>query len=630
MTIGSGLRRQQKKRGGLTVASVILVLIGIAVCLRVFGIDSAVQRFKKIFSPSATQSVYDNHVRGTLYDRNYKELAVSLPRVSVFARSRELQSISAAAETLAPVLDMDVGELLERLRGSELRIWLAKDLSQQQESAVKTLKMRGIYLHKEHSRYYPQKDVAAHLIGYVQDDIGLAGAEYYYDRLVQKMLTQDSSSGFRGGAGQHVLLAIDLKVQAILEKLVKDLSMGRQNVRIGAYAMDAGSGALVASVQFPSFDPNRYRIYSQNILENLLVKPMLLPPVFRRMFRDAAAVQSQYESRGQAHPWSISAAEMSLGGELRLWEKLGLSAEAPQEFGNNETQLELAAEQFVIAGKQGHDYGTVPESISPLNLLTGLSSLINGGKKVEPHIVQAVIDAESDEEYQLKPPAGAAALPEIINDEASVEISRMIAALGERDDLGGATVRGTVQADIRGPDGFGYLSNELYFSAVPIEHAELSLLLTIQGGARQVPGESGVMKADPGRELADVLPRIAVLQEVGKSIAGVAEPAEGDGGNYPVHHDKVRDAVRSSLGKNPEENVDPGNMPDLVGLSLRKSLRLLQDSQCKIRIFGTGRVVSQEPKPGVNLVGVKECIIRMQQQEDVSLEALEEKKSGKK
>lgn len=630
MTIGSGLRRQQKKRGGLTVASVILVLIGIAVCLQVFGIDSAVQRFKKIFSPSATQSVYDNHVRGTLYDRNYKELAVSLPRVSVFARSRELQSISAAAETLAPVLDMDVGELLERLRGSELRIWLAKDLSQQQESAVKTLKMRGIYLHKEHSRYYPQKDVAAHLIGYVQDDIGLAGAEYYYDRLVQKMLTQDSSSGFRGGAGQHVLLATDLKVQAILEKLVKDLSMGRQNVRIGAYAMDAGSGALVASVQFPSFDPNRYRIYSQNILENLLVKPMLLPPVFRRMFRDAAAVQSQYESRGQAHPWSISAAEMSLGGELRLWEKLGLSAEAPQEFGNNETQLELAAEQFVIAGKQGHDYGTVPESISPLNLLTGLSSLINGGKKVEPHIVQAVIDAESDEEYQLKPPAGAAALPEIINDEASVEISRMIAALGERDDLGGATVRGTVQADIRGPDGFGYLSNELYFSAVPIEHAELSLLLTIQGGARQVPGESGVMKADPGRELADVLPRIAVLQEVGKSIAGVAEPAEGDGGNYPVHHDKVRDAVRSSLGKNPEENVDPGNMPDLVGLSLRKSLRLLQDSQCKIRIFGTGRVVSQEPKPGVNLVGVKECIIRMQQQEDVSLEALEEKKSGKK
>lgn len=630
MSIGSGLRRKQKKKGGLTVVSVIAVLVGIAVCLQVFGIDGAVRKFKGIFFTSATPSGSAEHIRGTLYDRNYKELAVSLPRVSVFARSRELQSVSAAAEALAPVLDMDVGELLEKLRGNELRIWLAKDISQQQEIAVKVLKMRGIYLHKEHSRYYPKKEVAAHLIGFVQDDIGLAGAEYFYDRLVQKMLTQDSGQEFRGSAGQHVLLTIDLKVQAILEKLVKDLAAGRQNVRIGAYAMDAGSGALVASVQFPSFDPNRYRIYSQNILENLLVKPMLLPPVFRKMFRDGAAIQSQYESRGQVHPWSISAAAMSLGGELRLWEKLGLSAEAPQEFGNNEIQLERAAEQYILTGRQGYDYGTVPESMSPLNLLSGLSSLLNGGKKTEPHIAQAVMDGESGEEYRLRQPAGGAAAPEIINDKASIEISRMIAGLGGSDELGGTTIRGTAQAEFGGPEGFGYISNELYFSAVPVGHAELSLLLTIQDGARQVSGESGAKRADPGRELADVLPRIAVLQKVGKSIAGEAEPADGESGNYPVHLDKVRDAVRSALEKNPVETVDPGNMPDLVGLSLRKSLRLLQDSPCTIRIFGTGRVVSQEPKPGVALAGVKECIIRMQQQEDVSLEALEEKKSGKK
>lgn len=630
MTIGTGLRQKQKKKRGLAVVFGFLLLAGIVVAWQVFGIREVGLKFKEYFSSVTSQQQSEDHIRGTLYDRNYKELAVSLPRVSVFARSRELQSMEAAAESLAPVLETDAATLLQKLQGNELRIWLAKGISQQQEDAVKALKIPGVYLHKEHSRYYPQKNVAAHLIGFVQDDIGLAGAEYNYDRLVQKMLTQSAGSEYRGGAGQHVLLTIDLKVQAILEKLVEDLTVGRQNVRIGAYAMDAGSGALVASVQFPSFDPNRYRIYPQGQLESLLIKPMLLPPVFRMIFRDSAAIQSQYESRGQVHPWSISAAQLSLGGELRLWENLGLNAGAPADFGNNENQLARASEVYVVSGQELYDYGTVPESLSPLNLMCGLSALLNGGKKVEPYIAQAVVDEISDDEYQLKPLDGEVIATSIIDEAASREISRMISTLGKTDKIGGVTIQGVVQANIGSVDGFESFRNELYFAAVPIEKAELSLLLTIQGGSRQVPVKEGVKMTDPGRALADVLPRIAVLQEVGKSIAGVAEPTSGVSGNYPVHLDKVREAVRSSRQQDSAELADPGKMPELVGLSLRKSLRLLQNSHCKIRIFGTGRVVSQEPKAGSSLVGVKECVIKMQKQEDVTLEALEEKTSEKK
>lgn len=630
MTIGSGLRRKQKKKRGLAVVLVIVVLIGIAASWQMFDVSSVMQKVRAYFSSAGALTVSREVVRGTIYDRNYKELAVSLPRVSVFVRSRELQSIDATAESLAPILGMELQELLVKIREDSLRIWLAKDISRQQEEAVKALKIPGVYLHNEYSRYYPQKSVAAHLLGFVQDDIGLAGAEFYYDKLVQKMLGQESGTEYRGGAGQHVMLSMDMKVQVILEKLVENLTVGRQNVRIGAYAMDAGSGAMIASVQYPSFDPNRYRIYSQAILENLLVKPMLLPPVFRLIFRDSAAIQSQYESRGQVQPWSISAYQLSLGGELRLWEKLGFNTTAPQEFGNNENQLARTAEEFVVAGQESRDYGTAPESLSPLNVLSGLSSLVNGGKKTEPYVVQAVIDAASDDEYDLKPLAGEAVLAEVINSDASREISRMIAGLGEKNELGGATISGEVHADVGSAKGFGYTSNELYFAAVPIEKAELTLLLTIQGGSRQVPAKSGLKMADPGRELADVLPRIAVLQEVGKSIAGVAEPENGESVNYPVHLDKVREAVRAALGQNPAGPVDPGEMPNLVGLSLRKSLRLLQNSPCRIRIFGTGRVVSQEPKAGVSLVGVKECIIRMQKQEDVTLEALEDKKPVRK
>lgn len=586
------------------------------------------EKFTAYFSTAANRSVSTDGVRGTIYDRNYKDLAVSLPRVSVFARSREMQSIEEAAKSLAPLLGMQAAEVLEKLRGGELRIWLAKDISEQQEASVRNANISGVYLHKEYSRYYPEKTVAAHLVGFVQDDIGLAGLEYYYDRLVQKMLRQDSSTEFRGGAGQHLLLSIDLKVQLILEKLVEDLLVGRPNVRIGAYAMDAGSGALVASVQYPSFDPNRYRVYSQSLLDSLLVKPMLLPAIFRVILRDSAAMVNQYEARGQVHPWSISERQQSLGGELRLWEKLGLNAGAPLEFGNNENQLSRAAATFVVTEQQSRDFGTVPESLSPLNLLVALSSLTNGGRKVEPHVVQAVVNPASDAEYQLRPEAGVTPLSEVISDDASREISKMMAVLGETNEIGGVIIRGEIHADVGSAEGFGYVGNELYFAAVPIEHAELILLLTIQDGSRQVPDKTGPKLVDPGKGLAEVLPRIAVLQEVGKSIAGVAEPS-GENGNYPVHLDKVREAVRSSLEKSSEEQGDPGRMPRLIGLSLRKSLRLLQHANCRIRVFGSGRVVSQEPEVGESLAGVKECVIRMQK-EEVTPEALEDKSSKKK
>lgn len=630
MAIGTGLRKKQKKKRGLAVVLVIFGLIGIVAGWRLLVMGGAVEKLRIYFSADRTHSQSEEIVRGTIYDRTYKEMAVSLPRVSVYARSREMASVKTAAATLAPLLGVDEEGILEKLRGDELRTWIARDINQKQEAAIKAANIEGVYLHTEYSRYYPLKEVAAHLIGFVQDDIGLSGVEYYYDRLVQKMLRQSGSSEFRGSAGQNMLLTVDLKVQNILEKLVEDLAEGRQNVRIGAYAMDAGSGALIASVQSPSFDPNRYRVYPQALLESLLVRPMLLPPLFRILLRDSAAIQSQYELRGQVHPWSVSAQQLSLGSELRLWERLGFSAGVPQEFGNHAEQPVKATDYYVVSGQAQEDFGTVPESLSPLILLSALSAITNGGGKVEPYVVQAVTDPDSDDEFQLHPePHGRSAI-EVLSPEASAEISKMFSVLGTSTKLGGTIVQDEIRVEVGSSEGFSHMSNELYFAAVPIANAELTVLVTIQGGSGQVQKQKGDDLRDPVQELAGVLPRIAVLQEVGKSIIDVAEPEEGKSGNYPVRLDRVREVVRSSLNQDKTELVDPGNMPDLVGLSLRKSLRLLQHATCRILIYGTGRVVSQKPEAGTSLVGVKECVIRMQKQEDVSLEALEEKTSERK
>jgi len=630
MTIGTGLRRkQQKKKRGLAVVLVILLLMGIAAGWRLFDISEAVEKMKSYFSTAEMHSAEGKSVRGTIYDRTYKEMAVSLPRVSVYARPREIMSVADAAKTLAPIFGVDADTLLAKLRGEDLRIWLAKDITDKQEEEVKAANIKGVYLHQEYSRYYPLKDVAAHLVGFVQDDIGLSGVEYYYDRLVQKMLGRADTSGFHASAGQNMLLTLDLKVQAILENLVENIAAGRQNVRIGAYAMDAYSGALIASVQLPSFDPNRYRIYAQALLENLLVRPMVLPPLFRSILRDSAAIESQYELRGKVHPWSISAQQLSLGSELRLWEKLGLTAAPSPEFGNNEKQ-QMRSEYLVVSARGRNDFGTVPESLSPLSLLAAFSSLTNGGGKVEPYVVQAVSDPGNDEEFQLHPDVHEKVPVEVVSREVSQEISRMIGQEGVACELGGTIIHDAIQVEVGSNRGFAHMSNALYLAVVPVERAELTVLITVQDGSLQAEEKKGFSVADPVKELSAVLPRIAVLQKVGKSIVGVAEPEEGKNGNYPMHPDRAREVVRSSLGQDSDELVDPGEMPELVGLSLRKSLRLLQHATCRIHIYGTGRVVEQKPLAGTSLAGVKECVIRMQKQEDVSLEALEEKTSKRK
>jgi cell division protein FtsI (penicillin-binding protein 3) len=630
MTKRPGLRRKQKKNPRLALTLVIIVLVSLITGWQLFDMQSVVQRIRNVFSTADDVPVSEGIVRGTLYDRNYKEMAVSLERVSVYARSREMQSVDAAVKELAPALDVDAEQLAEKLRGEALRIWLVRNINQEQEDAVRRLELPGIYLHKEYSRYYPLKKVAAHFVGFVQDDIGLAGIEYYYDRLVQKMLAKEDSSGYRGGAGQHLLLTVDLKIQTIFEQFVEDLAIERPGYTIGAYAMDAGTGALIASVQNPSFDPNTYRIYSQDILGSILGKPMLLPAVFRRILRDSAAIQNQYESRGQVHPWSISAQELSLGGELRLWDRLGLGDDDPPDFRNSVSQAGDGPNYFLVQGQTENDFGTVSDSMSPLGLLASFSSLLNGGKKVEPYAVQTVVAATSGHEFELHLDSEIGAAKEVVHEKVSREISRLMASLSTPNELGGGTIHGTVQASISNSEGFGYLGNELFFTAVPFDHAQLAVLITIQGGNRITPGKGQVKLSDPGGELAEQLPRIAVLQQVGKSIVDIAEPGAGENGNYPIHLDRLREAVRNSLGENQVDDADTGKMPDLVGLSLRKSLRLLQSKRCEIRVHGTGRVVAQEPSPGTPFAGVKECVIRLQQQEEVSLETLEEKLSDKK
>src|SRR5277367_4040691 len=149
--------------------------------------------------------------RGMMYDRNLRELAVTVQVDSVFAVPSELgENRGSAAEILAEIVHADPRDnftskqqMLARFNSSRNFAWVARRLDAETATRVRELNLKGVYLQKEFKRFYPNNDLAAQVLGYVgTDDIGLGGLEQQFD---------DDMHGVAG----HMVIGVDAKRQAL-------------------------------------------------------------------------------------------------------------------------------------------------------------------------------------------------------------------------------------------------------------------------------------------------------------------------------------------------------------------------------------------------------------------------------
>ncbi|MBW2682420.1 MAG: hypothetical protein JRC69_02540, partial [Deltaproteobacteria bacterium] len=181
----SRLRVQKEKKRRRALLSVLIIVVITTICWQInkkVGITAYLN--EKILT--VKKSLYGKSVlsRGTVYDRNLKQIAVTLERVSVYVRTKEVDSIPDTVETLGALLPINKERLQKKLETGSLRVWVDEDISQDQEVALKKKQFPGVYLQHEQVRFYPNDIHAAHIIGYVDDNIGLSGIEFFYDRLL--------------------------------------------------------------------------------------------------------------------------------------------------------------------------------------------------------------------------------------------------------------------------------------------------------------------------------------------------------------------------------------------------------------------------------------------------------------
>src|SRR5438067_7996319 len=213
--------------------------------------------------------------RGLIVDRRGDPLAVPRDVDSVFADPSAFETDRArawAAAQLANALRMDRGRVLEKLKQPDRRfVWIKRRIDEAAAKRVRALALDGIELVKEPKRFYPQRELAGHVLGFVGEDSGQEGLEreldaYLRGKSVQVQATRDARGTMvlEHGApdpadltGATVTLTLDTAIQLAAEKELAKAVKTSGAVGGWAIAMDVNSGAVLALAGNPAFDANK-------------------------------------------------------------------------------------------------------------------------------------------------------------------------------------------------------------------------------------------------------------------------------------------------------------------------------------------------------------------------------------
>ena len=254
----------------------LLILAGVALfwMVAVFGRLSYLQLFRHGEYLARAQRQQQRTIeitpkRGTIFDRNRKPLAMSIPVDSAFGVPSEIVDEHLAARLLSRVVGKPQEELEARFESSRSFVWIARKLPPEKAEAITALNLKGIYLQKENQRFYPKRDLAAHVLGFVDlDEKGLGGIEYELDNEIRGesgkiVVMEDARKRWFDGsqakleAGADVLLTLDEKIQYLAERELDQAIAQTHAIAGTAVVMNPNTGEILALANWPTFNPNR-------------------------------------------------------------------------------------------------------------------------------------------------------------------------------------------------------------------------------------------------------------------------------------------------------------------------------------------------------------------------------------
>lgn len=378
--------------------------------------------------------------RGTIYDRNGRELAVSLRVSSIFAQPPQVEDPERVAAALSTALSLPAEKILERLRAEKPFVWIKRFVTPEEAQTVARLMLKGIEAVPESKRFYPKLQQAAHLLGFVgTDDRGLEGLELQYDAYLagkpKWVVRQQDALGrliFREEAGEaqgsDLYLTIDEVIQYVAERELEAAVTQSGALSGSAIVMDPFSGEILALTNFPTFNPNAFAEASAFARRNRVVADYYEPGSAFKVVVSAGALEEKLvrpEDRFNGEGGVIEVggvairdhekfgsltfgevlAHSSNVGAIKVGMRLGKSLyyDYISGFGfGNLTEIDLPGETpgMIRRPKEWSALSLASLSIgqelsvSPLQMLVAMSAIANGGNLVRPYIAKSIVAAD--------------------------------------------------------------------------------------------------------------------------------------------------------------------------------------------------------------------------------------------
>jgi cell division protein FtsI (penicillin-binding protein 3) len=587
--------------------------------------------------------------RGIIYDREGHELAASVETGSIYVHPYLVENRVEAARELAKALNMKEAALFDILQSDKPFVWLDRKTSPERISQVKALGLEGVGVTTETRRFYPSKEVGAHLIGFAGDDNqGLEGLEKSYDKLLRG--PEYTVIQMRDALGRpfyvsrpmpedqemhHLVLTIDKDIQYKAQQALQAAVEGTKAKGGHCIIVNPETGEILAMAVVPVFNPNVFWRFHPQEWRNRAIADVYEPGSTIKPFLLAAGLDTdtvtpqtlffcengQYQignnmihdhdrkGHGTLSVTEIIAYSSNIGA-VKIGEKLGYKryVEYLKKFGFGEkTGIDLEGERegYIRPPKEATEIDKATSffgqgiTVSSIQLVMAMAAIGNGGKLMRPYVVKTVKDGSGRVVKENHPEV----VRKVIAPDTAKEVVRILEmAVSQKGGTGAqAAIAGYKVAGKTGtsqkvdPRTRRYSSKNyvtLFLGLVPMDKPKLAILVMVDEPEGKKYG--GLLAAPVFKEVgAWTLNHLRINPDI-MLARGEVEPDQGTGKGSPssLHIEVMKEG--------------PNQLPDFSGQSMREVLRGGESLGLKVVLEGTGLAFKQVPEPGSPLTQVSE------------------------
>jgi len=433
--------------------------------------------------------------RGEIYltttSGNHVLVATNVSKNMVFAVPKEITDKKSIADKLAKLLEMDAAEIAGKISGNGSFVVIKKQLDDNIAKKLASQKLKGIYLQEQDVRFYPEKDLASQVIGFLgfngNQRAGQYGVEGKYEKNLAgnagvldadtdplgRWITTTSRSFVPSSNGDDIYLTIDPTIQFKAEEILKTAIAAHHADNGAVVVLNPKTGAILAMANVPEFDLNDYgKVTDPTLYNNRILSGDYEPGSVFKPITMAAAInekkvtpQTTYVDEGtlQIDDKQIKNSDPKPLGVQNMIQVLAESLNtgavfAQQQIGND--TFKKYVQKFGFGKQMNFDLsGQVPGdlknldrkgniffatasygqgiTVTPLQLIQAYTALANGGKMMAPYVLDKIVHADGSEDVS-KPQRGT----QVIDTQTAVQVSAMLVDVVENGHGKKAAVKG--------------------------------------------------------------------------------------------------------------------------------------------------------------------------------------------